>query len=59
LTLKIPNSVLNSFFKSDMEDDFAFKVCSKVYKSSIVAASILSSKAFNLLKNECNFLFEI
>jgi hypothetical protein len=43
----------------DREEEFSFKVCSKVYICSSISASILSTKAFKLLKFENEFSLEI
>jgi hypothetical protein len=43
----------------DRDDEFSFKVCSKIYKCSSISASILSTKAFKLLKFENEFSLEI
>jgi hypothetical protein len=58
LTFELSNFVLNSFSKVE-EEEFSFKVCSKVYKCSNVAAAILSKKAFDVLTNENHRCIEV
>jgi hypothetical protein len=43
----------------DREEEFSFKVCSKVYKCSSIFASIFSTKAFKLFKFENEFFLKI
>jgi hypothetical protein len=58
LTFEPLNFVLNSFPKLKGEE-FSFKVCSKVFKCSTVAAAILSKKAFYALKHEHHHSLEV
>jgi hypothetical protein len=64
LTFEPSNFVFDShsaFLEEDeaTDNDFSFKVCSKVYKCSSIAAAILSKRAFNYLKNENHHSLEI
>jgi hypothetical protein len=50
---------LNSFLHCEendyFENEFSFKVCSKVYKSSSISPAIFSKRTFSVLKNENQF----
>jgi hypothetical protein len=52
-------SHFESNYNDDKDNEFSFKVCSKVYKCSFVSAAIFSKRAFTVLKNENQFCIEI
>jgi hypothetical protein len=59
LSFMLSNFLFSCFSNCEENDEFSFKVCSKVYKCSSVAAAILSKKAFNIQKNDNQFCLEI
>jgi hypothetical protein len=61
LSLILFNSIFNSEENDEHENEneFSFKVCSKLFKCSSISAAIFSKKAFEIQKNENEFCFEI